>query len=39
MALLDAPAEASFGFRLFGLPVAVASGSDRLGTIDPPCPV
>jgi hypothetical protein len=37
MALHDAPAEASCGFRLFILPVAVASGSDRLGTIDLPC--
>jgi hypothetical protein len=37
MALLDAPAEASFGFRLFGLPVAVTSDADRLGTIDLPC--
>jgi hypothetical protein len=39
MALHDAPAEAaaSFGFRLFVLPVAAASGSDRLGTIDLPC--
>jgi hypothetical protein len=39
MALLDAPAEASSGFRLFALTVAVASGADRLGTIDLPCPV
>jgi len=39
MALHDAPAEASYRFRLFALPVAVASGSDRLGTIDLPCPV
>jgi hypothetical protein len=37
MALLDALAEASFGFRLFVLPVAVTSGADRLGTIDLPC--
>jgi len=37
MALHDALAEASCGFRLFALPVAVASGSDRLGTIDLPC--
>jgi hypothetical protein len=37
MALLDAPAEASSGFRLFALTVAVASGADRLGTIDLPC--
>jgi hypothetical protein len=37
MALHDAPAAASFGFRLFALPVEVASGSDRLGTIDLPC--
>jgi hypothetical protein len=36
MALHDAPAEASYGFRLFALPAAVASGSDRLGTIDLP---
>ena len=37
IALLDAPAEGSFGFRLFVLPVTVASGSDRLRTIDRPC--
>jgi hypothetical protein len=42
MALLDAPAEASSSFRLsaiwlFDLPVTVASGADRLGTIDLPC--
>ena len=36
MALHDAPEAASYGFRLFALPVEVASGSDRLGTIDPP---
>jgi hypothetical protein len=39
MALLDAPAEASYGFRLFALTPAIASGADRLGTIDLPCPV
>ena len=37
MALHDAPAEASYGFRLFALTAAVASGADRLGTIDLPC--
>jgi hypothetical protein len=36
MALHDAPAEAAYGFRLFALPPAVASGADRLGTIDLP---
>jgi hypothetical protein len=39
MAPHDAPAEASYRFRLFALTVAVASGADRLGTIDLPCPV
>jgi hypothetical protein len=37
MALHDAPAAAAFGSRLFVLPVAVALGTDRLGTIDLPC--
>jgi hypothetical protein len=37
IALHDAQAAASFGFRLFVSPVAVASGADRLGTIDLPC--
>jgi len=37
MALHDAPAAAAFGFRRSVLPVAVASSSDRLGTIDLPC--
>jgi hypothetical protein len=42
MALHDAPATASSSFRLsaiwlFDLPVTVASGADRLGTIDLPC--
>jgi hypothetical protein len=37
MALLDTPAEASYRFRLFALTTAVASSSDRLGTIDLPC--
>jgi hypothetical protein len=33
----DAQAAASFGFRLFDSLAAVASGADRLGTIDLPC--
>ena len=36
IALPGAPAAASYGFRLLVLPVAVASGADRLGTIDLP---
>ena len=36
MALHDAPAEASYRSRLFDVTVAVASGADRLGTIDLP---
>ena len=36
MALPDAQASGSFGFWLLVLLVAVASGADRLGTIDLP---
>ena len=36
MALSDALASGSFGFRLLDSLVAVASGADRLGTIDLP---
>jgi hypothetical protein len=39
MALPDAQASGSFGFWLLVLLVAVASGADRLGTIDLPFPL